>query len=92
MDRKLIVKNIRTKKEYYSFADALKEITEGDTLQLIDSLTLLKNASVLEINEDMNFIIDLNGNKISSGNSLFIKNNGNLKIIDSANSKTNNGI
>ena len=91
LDRKLIVKNIRTKKEYYSFADALKEITEGDTLQLIDSLTLLKNASVLEINEDMNFIIDLNGNKISSGNSLFIKNNGNLKIIDSANSKTNNG-
>ena len=87
LERKFIIKNLTTNEKYQSLSDAIDNASNGDTLQYIESSNLIPSTKTVEITPDKDITIDINGNNISASNELFIKNNGNLKIIDSINTK-----
>ena len=91
LDKVPIIKNLATNKKYISLFAAVNEASSGDTLQYIAAATVLSGEDTAEIVSDKEITIDINGNSISINNDLYIDNKGTLKIIDSKNTKNEDG-
>ena len=86
LEKSFVCKIIETGKNYTSIENALKEIEIGNTIQMIKDTNYIGN--MLEIAEEMNAKLDLNGCKITVGNlETFITNNGIFEILDSSEEK-----
>ena len=85
LERNFVIKNLTTNEEFYSLNEAVENASNDDTLQFIQSINFLPNEKITEIIQGKTITIDINGKSVDSGNNLFIKNEGQLKIIDSAN-------
>ena len=85
LERSFVVKNLTTNEKFYSLNEAVENASNDDTLQFIQSINLLPEEKTTEIIQGKTITIDINGKVIDSTNTLFIKNEGQLKIIDSAN-------
>ena len=85
LERSFVVKNLTTNEKFYSLNEAVEIASNDDTLQFIQSINLLPEEKTTEIIQGKTITIDINGKVIDSTNTLFIKNEGQLKIIDSAN-------
>ena len=90
LDKKMIVKNLTTEEEYNDLQKAINDASIKDTLQLINSITFMSSDEI-NISNDKNIILDLNGKEIYVSGSSNIKNLGVLKIIDSTNKKNTDG-
>ena len=90
LDKKMIVKNLTTEEEYNDLQKAINDASSKDTLQLINSVTFMSSDEI-NISNDKNIILDLNGKEIYVSGSSNIKNLGGLKIIDSTNKKNTDG-
>ena len=81
-----VCKIVETGKTYTSVENALKEIEIGNTIQMIKDTNYIGN--MIEITEEKNVKIDLNGCKVTVGNpETTISNNGVLEILDSSEEK-----
>ena len=75
--------NTMTQVGYYSLERAIEEAQEGEILQIVKDITIIGTQNSIEIEEDKNIAIDLNGYDIELGNENSIINNGILTIEDS---------
>ena len=91
LDKVPIIKNLTTNEKYISLFAAVNEASGGDTLQYIAAATVLSSETTVEIISEKDITIDINGNSISIDNDLYINNKGTLKIIDSKNTKNEDG-
>ena len=81
-----VIKNTTSNKEYNNIRSAVNEISNNDTLQLLDNVWIYTNKIDGGIvNENKNMTFDINGKKIYTPNIPFI-NNGTVTIIDNASS------
>ena len=81
-----VIKNTTSNKEYSNIRSAVNEISNNDTLQLLDNVWIYTNKIDGGIvNENKNMTFDINGKKIYTPNIPFI-NNGTVTIIDNASS------
>ena len=81
-----VIKNMTSNKEYSNIRSAVNEISNNDTLQLLDNVWIYTNKIDGGIvNENKNMTFDINGKKIYTPNIPFI-NNGTVTIIDNASS------
>ena len=81
-----VIKNTTSNKEYNNIRSAVNEISNNDTLQLLDNVWIYTNKIDGGIvNENMNMTFDINGKNIYTSNIPFI-NNGSVTIIDNASS------
>ena len=86
LDKKMIVKNLSTEKEYSDLQDAINNASNKDTLQLINSVIIMLSDTI-NIPSDKDIVLDINDKKIDINNSAVINNLGTLKITDSTNTK-----
>ena len=91
LDKIPTIKNLTTNEKYISLFAAVNEASSGDTLQYIAATTVLSGEDTAEIVSGKEITIDINGNSISINNNLYIYNKGTLKIIDSKNTKNEDG-
>ena len=91
LDKVPILKNTTKSKEYYDFDSAISDASAGDTLQVMRNITVLATSEPTTISQDKNIILDINGKTITTGNELFMKNEGTLTIKDSQNQLDGNG-
>ena len=83
-----------TGEKYYSLQEAINAVSvDGETIKLLRTLTTILSTQTINIPEEKNIILDLNGFMINQSNDVFLKNNGNLTIKDSSDATTDkNGI
>ena len=81
-----VIKNTTSNKEYNNIRSAVNEISNNDTLQLLDNVWIYTNKIDGGIvNENMNMTFDINGKNIYTSNIPFI-NNGSVTMIDNVSS------
>ena len=81
-----VIKNMTSNKEYNNIRSAVNEISNNDTLQLLDNVWIYTNKIDGGIvNENMNMTFDINGKNIYTSNIPFI-NNGSVTMIDNVSS------
>ena len=81
-----VIKNTTSNKEYNNIRSAVNEISNNDTLQLLDNVWIYTNKIDGGIvNENMNMTFDINGKNIYTSNIPFI-NNGSVIMIDNVSS------
>ena len=77
------IKNLRTNSIYNDIQLAVNEASNGDTLQFIRDISVLKSEPTIVIPEDLSITFDTNGYTVDKGNALFMINNGNTTFRDS---------
>ena len=81
-----VIKNTTNNKEYSNIRSAVNEISNNDTLQLLDNVWIYSNdIDGGIVGENTNMTFDINGKSIYTSNIPFV-NNGTLTMIDSASS------
>ena len=81
-----VIKNVTSSKEYSNIRAAINELSNNDTLQLLDNVWIYTNEIDGGIvNENTNMTFDINGKNIYTTNIPFI-NNGTVTVIDNASS------
>ena len=74
-----------TGEKYYSIKEAIDEVTkDGEIIKLLRNITTFTTAETIEISDNKNVILDLNGYTINQGNKPLINNNGTLTLRDSS--------
>ena len=83
LEQKTVVAQIGAN-QYYTLNDAVQSIqgTEETTINILRDIEILSTMDPIEIAEDKNIVIDLNGNNIESAMKSVIINKGNLRITD----------
>ena len=78
-----------TKEKYNTIQEAINAVTNtGETIKLLRELTTISSTSTIEISEDKDIILDLNGYNVLQNNTPFITNNGTFTLKDSAETTT----
>ncbi len=78
-----------TGEKYYSIKEAIDAVTkDGEIIKLLRNITTFTTAETIEISDDKNVILDLNGYTINQGNKPLINNNGTLTLRDSSDTTT----
>mgnify|MGYP001011813836 CR=1 FL=1 len=74
-----------TGEKYYSIKEAIDAVTkDGEIIKLLRNITTFTTAETIEISDNKNVILDLNGYTINQGNKPLINNNGTLTLRDSS--------
>ena len=78
-----------TGEKYYSIKEAIDAVTKDDEIiKLLRNITTFTTAETIEISDNKNVILDLNGYTINQGNKPLINNNGTLTLRDSSDTTT----
>ena len=78
-----------TGEKYNTIQEAIDAVTNtGETIKLLRELTTISSTSTIEISEDKDIILDLNGNNVLQNNTPFITNNGTFTLKDSTETTT----
>ena len=78
-----------TGEKYYSIKEAIDTVTKDDEIiKLLRNITTFTTAETIEISDNKNVILDLNGYTINQGNKPLINNNGTLTLRDSSDTTT----
>ena len=78
-----------TGEKYYSIKEAIDAVTKDDEIiKLLRNITTFATAETIEISDNKNVILDLNGYTINQGNKPLINNNGTLTLRDSSDTTT----
>ena len=78
-----------TGEKYYSIKEAIDAVTkDGEIIKLLRNITTFTTAETIEISDNKNVILDLNGYTINQGNKPLINNNGTLTLRDSSDTTT----
>ena len=78
-----------TGEKYYSIKEAIDTVTkDGEIIKLLRNITTFTTAETIEISDNKNVILDLNGYTINQGNKPLINNNGTLTLRDSSDTTT----
>ena len=92
LDKVYTVENTRTHEQYYSIQEGIDNATNGDTLKLLRELTVTNSEPSITVGSSKEVILDLDGYKISAGNSLLFENDGNFTITSSKVDETSGDI